>query len=100
MTYDEANAKYWEPIFEDAIRKVAPGSSQIYSKLIIGLQAQADLAERKCEEMAAELATLKQRKMAGSKFMTSDFWWVVAFVSFVELVYWIGVFVGSYGACK
>ena len=46
---------------EYVIGKVAPRNWDVLAKLVEGAQAQAALAIREREEMAAELATLKQR---------------------------------------
>ena len=51
-----------DSVFAEAVRKAAPRNWDIWSKLIEGAQAQAALAIREREEMAAELATLKQRQ--------------------------------------
>jgi hypothetical protein len=87
MTHDEANEKYWEQIFADEVRKVAPTSAKVYSKLIMGLQAERDLFELKCEEMAAELARLKQGKMAGGKSCDSCFWLGAGFCAVALLTF-------------
>jgi hypothetical protein len=50
-----------DSVFAEAVRKVAPRHWDIWSKLVEGAQAQAALAIREREEMAAELATLKQK---------------------------------------
>ena len=50
-----------DDVFAEAVRKIARPNWHIWSKLIEGAQAQAALAIREREEMAAELATLKQR---------------------------------------
>ncbi len=52
-----------DDVFANAVRKVAPRSFDIWSKLLAGAYAERDLFERKCEELATELAELKQRKL-------------------------------------
>ena len=72
-------------VFAEAVRK-GTRNWDIWSKLIEGAQAQAALAIREREEMAAELAELKQRKMAGRKFMTRELWLGFLWGSIVTLI--------------
>lgn len=53
-----------DAIFEAPVRKVAKTNYDIYTKLIEGAQAQTALAIREREEMAADLATTKQKLAA------------------------------------
>ena len=62
----------YDSVYAEAVRKVAPRQFDVWTKLLAGAYAERDLFERKCEDMSAELATLKQRKMA-AKFMSLDF---------------------------
>lgn len=51
-----------DSVFEDAVRKIKQRDNwDLWSKLVEGAQAQAALAIREREEMAAELAVLKQK---------------------------------------
>lgn len=50
-----------DSVYAAAVRKAAPRHWDIWTKLIEGAQAQAALAIREREEMAAELATMKQK---------------------------------------
>lgn len=51
-----------DDVFAAAIRVVSTRNWDIWTKLIEGAQAQAALAIREREEMAAELAELKQKQ--------------------------------------
>ena len=51
-----------DEVFAAALRTVATHNWDIWTKIIEGAQAQAALAIREREEMAAELATMKQRQ--------------------------------------
>jgi hypothetical protein len=53
-----------DAIFEAAVHKVAPRPWDRYTKIIEGAQARAILAERERDEMAAELATMKESNAA------------------------------------
>lgn len=51
-----------DAVFESAVRAVAPRKFDIWKKLLIGAYARTDLAERQRNELAAELAELKQQR--------------------------------------
>lgn len=51
-----------DSVFAEAVRKIAPRHWDIWTKIVEGAQAQAAIAIREREEMAAELAKIKQKK--------------------------------------
>lgn len=65
-----------DSIFEAAVHKVAPRPWDRYTKIIEGVQARAMLAERERDEMADELAKMKQRKAIAEGMIVGrrDFW--------------------------
>jgi hypothetical protein len=50
-----------EKLLAEAVREVAPSHFEVYEKLLSGAYARVDLAERRVNELASELAELKQR---------------------------------------
>jgi hypothetical protein len=49
-----------DAIFAEAVRKVAPRPFDVYTKLLTGAFARAELAEHQRDELKAELAERKQ----------------------------------------